>query len=97
MNLPTAFAAWAVIVGLAAFYGIRLGYTGRSFALADLDHDGRLEVILKNRNAPQVRILRNAGKDLGSSICFRLRGQKSNRDAIGSAITVEAGGIRQTR
>jgi uncharacterized protein len=34
MNLPTAFAAWAVIVGLATFYGIRLGYTGRSFALA---------------------------------------------------------------
>jgi len=34
MNLPTAAAAWAVIVGLAAFYGIRLGYTGRSFALA---------------------------------------------------------------
>jgi membrane protease YdiL (CAAX protease family) len=34
MNLPTAFAAWAVIIGLATFYGIRLGYTGRSFALA---------------------------------------------------------------
>jgi CAAX protease family protein len=34
MNLPTAFAAWAVIVGLATFYGIRLGYSGRSFALA---------------------------------------------------------------
>ena len=34
MNLPTAAIAWGVIVGLAAFYGIRLGYTGRSFALA---------------------------------------------------------------
>jgi CAAX protease family protein len=34
MNLPTAAAAWAVIVGLATFYGIRLGYTGRSFVLA---------------------------------------------------------------
>jgi len=28
MNLPTAALAWAVIVALAAFYGIRLGYTG---------------------------------------------------------------------
>ena len=63
----------------------------RSFVLADLDHDGRLEVILKNRNAPQLRILHNAMKDLGHSIAFRLRGQKSNRDAIGAAITVEAG------
>src|ERR1700675_2930798 len=31
----------------------------RSFALADLDHDGRLEVILKNRNSPQLRVLQN--------------------------------------
>ena len=69
----------------------------RSFALADLDHDGRLEVILKNRNAPQLRILHNAMKDIGGSISFRLRGKKSNRDAIGTSITVEAGGTRQTR
>jgi len=69
----------------------------RSFALADLDHDGRLEVILKNRNAPQLRILRNAMNDLGHSIAFRLRGHKSNRDAIGTAITVEAGTLRQTK
>src|SRR5207248_11400286 len=61
------------------------------------DHDGRFEVVLKNRNAPQLRILRNAMKDLGHSIAFRLRGTKSNRDAIGAAVTVEAGGHRQTK
>ena len=69
----------------------------RAFALADLDHDGRLEVILKNRNAPQLRILRNTMKDMGQSVAIRLRGQKSNRDAIGSAVTVEAEGHRQTK
>jgi Flp pilus assembly protein TadD len=69
----------------------------RSFVLADLDHDGRLEVILKNRNAPQLRILRNAMKEIGNSIAFRLRGTKSNRDAIGAAVTVEADGHRQTK
>jgi tetratricopeptide (TPR) repeat protein len=69
----------------------------RSFGLADLDHDGRLEVILKNRNAPQLRILHNAMKDIGRSIAFRLRGHTSNRDAIGAAITVEAGALRQTK
>ena len=53
----------------------------RSFALADIDHDGRLEVMLKNRNAPQLRILHNAMKDIGQSISFRLRGHTSNRDA----------------
>ena len=69
----------------------------RSFALADLDHDGRLEVVVKNRNAPQIRVLHNAMKDIGQSISFRLRGHRSNRDAIGAAITVEANGIRQTK
>src|ERR1700730_10400229 len=69
----------------------------RAFVLADLDHDGRLEVILKNRNTPQLRILRNAIKDVGHTIAFRLRGTKSNRDAIGAAVMVEAGGHRQTR
>jgi Flp pilus assembly protein TadD/peroxiredoxin len=69
----------------------------RSFVLADLDHDGRLEVILKNRNAPQLRVLQNAMRDIGHSIAFRLRGQKSNRDAIGAAVTIETGGHRQTR
>jgi len=69
----------------------------RSFALADIDHDGRLEVVLKNRNAPQFRILHNAMKSIGRSISFRLRGHKSNRDAIGAAITVETETLKQTK
>src|SRR5208282_2658704 len=40
---------------------------GRSFALADFDHDGRLEVLLKNRNAPQLRLLKNVLADLPPS------------------------------
>ena len=77
--------------------GLDLLEDSRSFALADLDQDGRLEVVLKNRNAPQLRIMRNAMKELGHSIAFRLRGQKSNRDAIGAAVTVEAEAHRQTK
>jgi Flp pilus assembly protein TadD/peroxiredoxin len=69
----------------------------RAFALADLDHDGRLEIVLKNRNAPQLRVLRNAMKELGSAVAFRLRGTKSNRDAIGTVVTVESGDHRQTK
>jgi tetratricopeptide (TPR) repeat protein len=69
----------------------------RAFALADLDHDGRLEIVLKNRTAPQIRILRNAMSEIGSSVEFRLQGTKSNRDAIGAAVTLEAGGLRQTK
>jgi tetratricopeptide (TPR) repeat protein/peroxiredoxin len=70
---------------------------GRSFALADFDHDGRLEVLLKNRNSPQLRLLKNVMKDLPPSIIFRLRGTTSNRDAIGAAVTVTTESGRQTR
>jgi len=69
----------------------------RSFVLTDLDHDGRLEVVLKNRNAPQIRVLRNAMTQIGDSIAFRLQGAKSNRDAIGAAVTIEVGSLRQTK
>lgn len=69
----------------------------RAFVLADLDHDGRLEVIVKNRNAPQIRALHNVLTSIGESISFRLRGTRSNRDAIGASITVTAGNLRQTK
>jgi Flp pilus assembly protein TadD/peroxiredoxin len=69
----------------------------RSFVLVDIDHDGRLEIILKNRNAPQIRIVRNTLQHIGHSVSFRLRGIKSNRDAIGAAITLEADHLKQTK
>src|SRR2546430_2992293 len=69
----------------------------RTFVLADLNHDGRLEVVVKNRTGPQLRILQNNMSAIGDSICFRLRGVKSNRDAIGSAVTVQNGDLRQTK
>jgi tetratricopeptide (TPR) repeat protein len=77
--------------------GLDFGEDSRSFVLADIDHDGRLEVILKNRNAPQLRILHNVMKELGQSIAFRLKGKTSNRDAIGTSITIEVGSLRQTK
>jgi tetratricopeptide (TPR) repeat protein/peroxiredoxin len=77
--------------------GLDLPEDGRAFSLSDLDQDGRLEVILKNRNGPQLRILRNALEGIGNSLVLRLRGHKSNRDAIGARVTVQAGGLRQTK
>jgi len=82
---------------VSAAIGLDFVEDGRAFALADFDHDGRLEVFLKNRNAPQLRILKNVIKDLPPSIAFRLQGTKSNRDAIGASITIESDAGRQTR
>ncbi len=61
---------------------------GRAFVLADFDCDGRQEMLVKNRNAPQIRLVKNIAAGLPPSISFRLRGTKSNRDAIGATITV---------
>lgn len=77
--------------------GLDFGDDSRAFALADFDGDGRLELILKNRTGPQIRMLRLTAERIGDSISFRLRGTRSNRDAIGAAVTVEAGSLRQTK
>lgn len=82
---------------VSAAVGLDFPEDSRSFALADFDHDGRLEIFLKNRNAPQLRILKNVVPDLAPSIVFRLQGTKSNRDAIGASITIETHTGRQTR
>ena len=69
--------------------GLNFMEDSRSFALADFDGDGRLEVLVKNRNAPQLRLMKNSVAELPPSISFRLHGTKSNRDAVGAVVTVE--------
>ena len=83
---------------VAGAVGLDFLEDGRAFALADFDHDGRLEVFLKSRNAPQLRVLRNVIRPLPPSISVQLRGTNSNRDAIGAVVrlgqqmrTVQAG------
>ena len=82
---------------VSAAVGLDFIEDSRSFALADFDQDGRVEVIVKNRNSPQLRLLKNVMPELGPAIAFRLRGTRSNRDAIGAAVTVETESRRQTR
>src|SRR5260370_5200467 len=85
------------VAGVWEGVGLDFIEDSRTFALADFDLDGRVEMILKNRNSPQLRLLRNVTAELGLAIAFRLRGKTSNRDAIGAAVTVETESGRQTR
>lgn len=74
---------------ISGITGIDFVEDGRTFALGDFDLDGRPEIVLKNRNSPQLRYLKNVLPDLPPAISFRLTGTKSNRDAIGAKITIE--------
>lgn len=72
---------------------------GRSVALVDWDDDGSLDLILRSRSAPRVQVFHNRYGKPGNFIAFELRGNgtSTNRDAIGSRITVQAAGKRIVR
>lgn len=64
---------------------------GRGMVLLDWDADGDLDSITSNRNAPQLRFLRNDVPNAGNqSLGIRLIGTapNTNRDAIGARVTV---------
>lgn len=59
----------------------------RGAAVADLDNDGDSDIVIAACNGPAL-LLRNDGGNRNAWIGFRLRGTKSNRDAIGAKLTL---------
>ncbi|HEY7409855.1 MAG TPA: CRTAC1 family protein [Vicinamibacteria bacterium] len=77
----------------AVFTEVRVS---RGLAVADLDDDGRLDLVINDLDgSPQV--LRNEAAPAGNWLIVELEGAKRNRNAIGSLVTVRAGGTRQLR
>ncbi len=68
--------------------GLDFADDSRAFAVTDLDGDGCLDLVLKSRLGPQVRVFQNNCGAARKSIAFRLRGVQSNRDAIGAQMEV---------
>jgi hypothetical protein len=69
--------------------------SSRAAAVADFDGDGRLEVVTNNFN--DVPYYFNNGFPKKNYVAFRLKGTKSNRDAIGAVVRLYAGKEIMTR
>jgi hypothetical protein len=66
----------------------------RGTAFADFDNDGDIDVLAVNLN-DRPNLYRNESENGNHWITFRLEGVRSNRDAIGARIEIDAGGRMQ--
>ena len=80
----------------AAFAAPRVG---RGAAYADINNDGRLDLLLSTNGGP-VHLFRNEAQGAAAanrSLRIKLIGTKSNRDGIGATVRLIAGGETQTQ
>jgi hypothetical protein len=78
-------------IGRSAGPGFEPERVGRGLAVADIDGDGDLDMLVTN-NGQAVELLRNDGDSRGNALIVRLVGTKSNRDGIGARVRVTSGG-----
>ena len=71
---------------------------GRGLAVGDFDNDGRPDVVIVNNGGP-VKLLRNETETTNHWLRLELigDGKKSNRNAIGARVELEAGGRKLVR
>jgi len=80
----------------AAFASPRVG---RAAAYADINNDGRLDLLLSTNGGP-VYLFRNEAQGATAanrSLRIKLIGTKSNRDGIGATVKLTVGGETQTQ
>jgi len=64
--------------------------------VGDLDNDGRPDVLIANNGEAPVLLQNRAGSG-NHWLGVHLRGEKCNRDAIGTRLTWSAGSVKRTR
>ncbi len=64
-------------------------FLGRGIAVADYDGDGDLDPCIVHENAPTAILRNDSGR--GNWLCLHLVGSPTNRRAVGTRVTVQAG------
>jgi len=73
-----------------------LPMSSRGLALGDFDNDGAVDVLISVNNAAPL-LLRNLAGRKNNWLGLHLIGKKSNPDAIGAAVTYQAGDLKRRR
>ena len=68
----------------------RVPRMGRGLVVADLDNDGRQDVLIQSHDQP-IAYLHNRTERGGRSLTLLLEGTASNRDGVGARVTISAG------
>ncbi len=79
--------------------GLAVEVIGRGLAVADLDEDGRPDLVVSPSTGPPL-LLRNVRMPLGGWLRVRLQGPPGNRDGIGARLELRVGGrvlVREKR
>jgi hypothetical protein len=63
---------------------------GRGLATGDLDRDGRIDLVVTRIDA-NCGLIKNESRGKGAYLSVRLVGTQSNRDAIGTVLTLKVG------
>ena len=71
--------------------GLNFHDDGRAMAICDWNRDGKLDLWLRNRSAPRLRLMINQGAQ-SRALSFRLQGTSCNRDGIGAIIEITLDG-----
>ena len=74
----------------------RTRHSARGMATGDYDNDGDMDVVFVRLNERPVLLRNNIGQE-GAWVGFELEGSLSNRDAIGSKLSLKSGDKRFTK